>query len=64
MSWQVPAYSFPKNLEDMSVLRIVVRNGFSMVWLHQGDLLASALSVPSTFKRARASASRDPGGAL
>ena len=28
--WQVPAYTFPANLEDMSVMRIVVRNGFSM----------------------------------
>jgi glutamate decarboxylase len=27
--WQVPAYSFPKNREDLSVLRIVCRNGFS-----------------------------------
>jgi len=27
--WQVPAYTFPKNREDLSVLRIVVRNGFS-----------------------------------
>jgi glutamate decarboxylase len=27
--WQVPAYTFPKNREDMAVLRIVVRNGFS-----------------------------------
>ncbi|TSD99477.1 glutamate decarboxylase [Skermania sp. ID1734] len=27
--WLVPAYSFPKNREDLSVLRIVVRNGFS-----------------------------------
>jgi glutamate decarboxylase len=26
--WQVPAYTFPKNLEDTAVLRIVVRNGF------------------------------------
>jgi glutamate decarboxylase len=26
--WQVPAYSFPENLTDVSVLRIVVRNGF------------------------------------
>jgi len=26
--WQVPAYSFPRNLEHVSVLRIVVRNGF------------------------------------
>ncbi|MCU1490270.1 MAG: Glutamate decarboxylase [Acidimicrobiaceae bacterium] len=27
--WQVPAYSFPANREDLSVLRVVVRNGFS-----------------------------------
>jgi glutamate decarboxylase len=26
--WQVPAYTFPKNLEATAVLRIVVRNGF------------------------------------
>ncbi|WP_078871213.1 glutamate decarboxylase [Streptomyces caatingaensis] len=28
--WLVPAYSFPPNREDLSVLRIVCRNGFSM----------------------------------
>jgi glutamate decarboxylase len=28
--WQVPAYTFPADLEDMAVMRIVVRNGFSM----------------------------------
>jgi glutamate/tyrosine decarboxylase-like PLP-dependent enzyme len=27
--WQVPAYTLPANLEDVTVLRIVVRNGFS-----------------------------------
>jgi glutamate decarboxylase len=27
--WVVPAYKMPKGLEDLSVLRIVVRNGFS-----------------------------------
>jgi len=26
--WQVPAYTFPANREDLSVLRVVVRNGF------------------------------------
>jgi glutamate decarboxylase len=26
--WQVPAYSFPRNLQHVSVLRVVVRNGF------------------------------------
>ncbi len=28
--WQVPAYTFPENLTDMAVMRIVVRNAFSM----------------------------------
>ena len=28
--WQVPAYSFPPDREDLSVLRIVCRNGFGM----------------------------------
>ncbi len=27
--WLVPAYSFPENLEDMDVIRLVIRNGFS-----------------------------------
>ncbi|MBI5232639.1 MAG: glutamate decarboxylase [Coriobacteriales bacterium] len=26
--WLVPAYTFPKNVEDLAVLRVVVRNGF------------------------------------
>ncbi|MCW2849914.1 MAG: glutamate decarboxylase [Marmoricola sp.] len=26
--WQVPAYTFPENREDLSVIRIVCRNGF------------------------------------
>jgi glutamate decarboxylase len=28
--WQVPAYTFPKDMTDTSVMRIVIRNGFSM----------------------------------
>jgi glutamate decarboxylase len=28
-SWLVPAYTFPENLQDTAVLRIVVRNGFT-----------------------------------
>ncbi len=28
--WQVPAYTFPADLTDTAVIRIVVRNGFSM----------------------------------
>jgi glutamate decarboxylase len=27
--WLVPAYTFPKNREDLSVIRVVCRNGFS-----------------------------------
>jgi glutamate decarboxylase len=27
--WQVPAYSFPKNREDLAALRVVVRRGFT-----------------------------------
>jgi len=28
--WLVPAYTFPADLQDVAVLRIVIRNGFSM----------------------------------
>ena len=28
--WLIPAYTFPKNREDLSVLRIVVRAGMSL----------------------------------
>ncbi len=28
--WQLPAYTFPPNREDLSVLRVVCRNGFSL----------------------------------
>ena len=28
--WQVPAYTFPADMTDTSVMRIVIRNGFSM----------------------------------
>jgi glutamate decarboxylase len=27
--WLVPAYTFPENLTDMAVIRVVVRNGFT-----------------------------------
>jgi glutamate decarboxylase len=38
--WLVPAYTFPENMQDTAVLRIVVRNGFS---LDLADLLLSDL---------------------
>ncbi len=38
--WQLPAYTFPKNREDLAVLRVVVRRGFT----HDlADLLISDL---------------------
>ncbi|MFF8769144.1 glutamate decarboxylase [Kitasatospora sp. NPDC015120] len=38
--WQVPAYTFPANREDLAVLRVVCRNGFSrdLADLLLGDL--------------------------
>jgi glutamate decarboxylase len=38
--WIVPAYKFPKNREDLQVLRVVVRNGFShdLADLFLGDM--------------------------
>jgi glutamate decarboxylase len=36
--WLVPAYTFPENMQDTAVLRIVVRNGFSR------DLAASLVA--------------------
>jgi glutamate decarboxylase len=38
--WQVPAYTFPANLEDLAVLRIVVKRGFThdVASLFIGDL--------------------------
>ena len=40
--WLVPAYTFPANLQDVAVLRIVVRNGFSM---DLADLLLNDLRM-------------------
>lgn len=32
--WQVPAYPMPPDMEDVTVMRVVVRNGFSMDLAH------------------------------
>ena len=42
--WLVPAYTFPADLQDVAVLRIVVRNGFSLdlARLFLADLRAQA----------------------
>jgi glutamate decarboxylase len=44
--WQVPAYTFPANLADTAVMRIVVRNGFSM---DLANLLLSDLRLHLRF---------------
>ncbi len=44
--WLVPAYNFPENREDLSVLRIVVRAGMS---LDMADLLLEQLSEETAF---------------
>ena len=38
--WQVPAYTFPKNREDLAALRVVVRRGFTH---DMADMLVSDL---------------------
>jgi glutamate decarboxylase len=59
--WQVPAYTLPADLEDVAVLRIVVRNGFSadMADILLADLArvvkdASGLAAPPPIPRAQA----------
>jgi glutamate decarboxylase len=44
--WLVPAYSFPENLQDLSVLRIVVRAGMGM---DMADLLLTDLRKQTDF---------------
>ena len=51
--WQVPAYTFPKNREDLAALRVVVRRGFT----HDlADLLVADLKrqLPRLQSAARA----------
>ncbi len=51
--WLVPAYSFPENRQDLSVLRIVVRAGMNH---DMADLLLEQLreqtAVPAVARRA------------
>jgi glutamate decarboxylase len=44
--WLVPAYTFPENLQDMSVLRIVVRAGMTA---EMADLLIEHLTEQTKF---------------
>jgi glutamate decarboxylase len=51
--WLVPAYTFPENMQDVAVLRIVVRNGFSrdMADLLLADLRAQLACLESAPNR-------------
>ncbi|MGW7262798.1 glutamate decarboxylase [Streptomyces sp. NPDC054842] len=59
--WLVPAYTFPPNREDLSVLRVVCRNGFSM---DLADLFVDDLSrlLPELRRQPRPS-THDKGAA-
>ncbi len=53
--WLVPAYAMPEGLEDISVLRVVVRNGFSR---NLAELLVADLGVVVAELAQRASGRR------
>ncbi len=59
--WQVPAYTFPKNREDLAALRIVVRRGFTM---DVADMLLDDLrkKVRILEKLKAPISGKDPGG--
>jgi glutamate decarboxylase len=57
--WQVPAYTFPANREDLAVLRIVCRNGFS----HDlADLFLQDLKAATTELQAAPATITGPSG--
>jgi glutamate decarboxylase len=60
--WQVPAYTFPKDREDLAALRIVVRRGFTM---DVADMLLRDLrtKVKHLEKLPAPLYDKDPGGA-
>jgi glutamate decarboxylase len=59
--WQVPAYSFPAEREDLSVLRIVCRNGFGhdLAELLLRDIRAAVAQLEA---EARADVASGPAG--
>jgi glutamate decarboxylase len=65
--WQVPAYTFPANREDLAALRIVVRNGFGReladLLLDDVRHLLPRLQQQATPYRGPADASFDHAGA-
>jgi glutamate decarboxylase len=59
--WQVPAYTFPENRQDLAALRVVCRNGFShdLADLFLADLRAAVQGLNSVDRSATISG---PGG--
>jgi glutamate decarboxylase len=55
--WRVPAYTFPADMQDTAVIRIVVRNGFSM---DMADLLLEDLRQHARDLAARPRAMAPP----
>ena len=55
--WQIPAYSFPENRQDLSVCRIVCRNGFSrdLASTFLADLTAAVDQLNSDLRPGKAS---------
>ncbi len=53
--WQVPAYTFPENRQDLAVLRVVCRNAFThdMADLFIADLRAAVLSLDELAEHPR-----------
>jgi glutamate decarboxylase len=58
--WLVPAYTYPANREDLAVLRVVCRNGFSQ---DLADLLTDELERLLPELRAQSGPLRRPAGA-
>jgi glutamate decarboxylase len=59
--WQVPAYTFPENREDLAALRVVVRRGFTM---DMADMLLEDLrkKVKTLKKQTAPVHGKEPGG--
>ena len=59
--WQVPAYTMPEGAEDVAVLRVVVREGFSR---DLADELLKAIRAAVAFLEKNSPAQPTPGGAF
>jgi len=57
--WQVPAYTMPEGAEDVAVLRVVVREGFSR---DLADELLKAIRAAVAFLEKNSPAQPMPGG--